>query len=36
MREFLHRLGREAGQGEVGVVIDSKYYGITGFDEEGS
>jgi len=32
LREFLHRFGREAQQGEVGVVIDSKYYGISRYD----
>lgn len=34
LRTFLHQLGREAGQGEVGVVIGSRYHGITQFDEE--
>jgi hypothetical protein len=34
LRAFLHRLGREALQGEVGVVIGSQYHGITEFDEE--
>ncbi len=32
LREFLHRLGHEANQGEVGVVIGGRYYGITEFD----
>ena len=32
LRQFLHRLGREADQGEVGVVIGGRYYGITEFD----
>ncbi len=32
LRNFLHRFGREAHQGEVGVVIDSKYYGISRYD----
>jgi len=32
LRTFLHRLGREAKQGEVGVVIAGSYYGITDFD----
>ena len=32
LREFLHRLGREANQGEVGAVIGGSYYGITEFD----
>ena len=33
LRIFLHRLGREAKQGEVGVVVAGSYYGITDFDE---
>lgn len=33
LREFLHEMGREARQGEVGVVIDGTYYGITEYDE---
>ena len=32
LRDFLHRFGREARQGEVGIVIDSKYYGISRYD----
>lgn len=32
LREFLHRLGREANQGEVGLVLDGRYYGIVAFD----
>ena len=32
LRDFLHRLGRETQQGEVGVVINSKYYGISRYD----
>jgi hypothetical protein len=32
LREFLHRFGRETRQGEVGIVIDSKYYGISNYD----
>jgi len=32
LRKFLHRLGREANQGEVGVVIGGQYYGIPEFD----
>jgi hypothetical protein len=32
LRGFLHRLGRDAEQGEVGLVIDSRYYGITTYD----
>ena len=33
LRTFLHRFGRETRQGEVGVVIDSKYYGISRYDK---
>lgn len=33
-RAFLHRLGREANQGEVGIVVGDRYYGITKFDRE--
>ncbi len=29
----LRRMGREAKQGEMGVVIDGKYYGITDYTE---
>lgn len=32
LRAFLHRLGREANQGEIGIVIGDKYYGITEYD----
>ena len=32
LRAFLHRLGRETNQGEVGIVIDGQYYGIAKFD----
>ncbi|MBI5480327.1 MAG: hypothetical protein HY906_15800 [Deltaproteobacteria bacterium] len=34
LRCFLHRLGREGRQGEVGVVIGGTYYGITEYDDE--
>ena len=34
LRAFLHRMGRRARQGEVGVVIDNEYYGITEYDAE--
>ena len=30
----LSRMGRQANQGEVGVVIDGKYHGITDYAEE--
>lgn len=30
----LSRMGRHANQGEIGVVIDGKYYGITEYVEE--
>lgn len=29
----LSRMGREANQGEIGIVIDGKYYGITEYAE---
>ncbi|HEY6348956.1 MAG TPA: hypothetical protein VI636_06055 [Candidatus Angelobacter sp.] len=32
LRAFLHRLGRETNQGEVGIVIGSQYYGIAKYD----
>jgi len=32
LRAFLHRMGREANQGEIGIVIGDQYYGITEFD----
>ena len=34
LRAFLHRLGREANQGEVGIVVDGTYYPITQYDEQ--
>lgn len=34
LRRFLHRLGREARQGEVGMVFDGHYIGISEYDEE--
>lgn len=36
LRVFLQRMGREASQGEVGVVIDGTYFGIVDYGEEGS
>jgi hypothetical protein len=32
LRWFLHSMGREGRQGEVGVVVGGSYYGITEFD----
>lgn len=32
LRRFLHRLGRDGHQGEVGIVVDGTYHGITEFD----
>lgn len=32
LRAFLHRMGREANQAEIGIVIGDKYYGISDFD----
>ena len=32
LRAFLHRLGREGRQGEVGVIIGGNYYGIQEYD----
>jgi hypothetical protein len=29
---FLHRMSREARQGEVGIVIDGEYRGISHYD----
>jgi len=33
LRHFLHRLGRQAHQGEVGIVVDGVYHGIVEYDE---
>ena len=33
LRAFLHRLGRETNQGEMGLVLDGHYIGMTTFDE---
>ncbi|MCX5789832.1 MAG: hypothetical protein NTX64_15220 [Elusimicrobia bacterium] len=35
LRAFLHRFGREAKQGEVGVIISGNYYGISTYDAGG-
>lgn len=32
LREFLHRMGRETNQGEVGLVMDGHYIAITQFE----
>jgi hypothetical protein len=32
LRRFLHRMGRDARQGEIGVVINDAYLGITEYD----
>lgn len=34
LRAFLHRMGREANQGEIGLVLDGHYIGITKYDKE--
>lgn len=34
LRAFLHHFGRQARQGEVGIVVSGVYRGITAFDEE--
>jgi hypothetical protein len=36
LRAFLCRLGREANQGEVGLVIGGTYFGIVDFEDGGS
>lgn len=32
LRGFLHRLGRDAHQGEIGIVVDGMYHGIVDYD----
>jgi hypothetical protein len=32
VRRFLHRMGRDARQGEVGVVMEGQYFGIREYD----
>ena len=32
LRAFLHSFGRESNQGEVGIVIDGQYFGISAYD----
>jgi hypothetical protein len=34
LRALLHRLGRSARQGEVGIVVGTQYHGITSYDPE--
>lgn len=36
LKEFLFRMGREAHQGEIGIVIDGTYFGIVDYEEGGS
>ena len=36
LRAFLCRMGREANQGEVGIVIDGTYIGIVDYEEGGT
>lgn len=33
LRAFLHRMGREANEGKIGLVLDGHYIGITEFEE---
>jgi len=33
LRGFLHRMGRETNQGEVGIVVGDEYHGISEFDD---
>jgi hypothetical protein len=35
LKEFLCRMGREANQGEIGIVMDGTYFGIVDFYQEG-
>jgi len=34
IREFLHRMGRGTGQGEIAFEFDGKFYRIRSFDPE--
>jgi hypothetical protein len=36
LKEFLCRMGRDANQGEIGIVIDGTYFGIVDYEEGGS
>ena len=33
LRSFLHNFGRKSGQGEVGIIINGTYYGISDYDD---
>ena len=33
LRKFLHKLGRETNQGEVGIIINDSYHGISVYDK---
>ena len=35
LRAFLCRMGRDADQGEVGIVIGGTYFGIIDYDDDG-
>jgi hypothetical protein len=35
LREFLCRMGRDANQGEIGIVVDGAYFGIVDYQEGG-
>src|SRR5277367_3847406 len=35
LRRFLHRMGQDARQGEIGLVVDGSYLGITRYDAVG-
>jgi hypothetical protein len=34
LRDFCHRMGREAKQGEIGLVVGDEYFAIRHFEEE--
>lgn len=36
LKEFLCRMGRDANQGEIGIVIDGTYFGIVDYEGGGS
>ncbi len=33
LKNFLWKMGREANQGEIGIVIDGTYFGIVEYEE---